>query len=109
MNRELATEAVFFFLHQPFNMDVYGDFRSSALRGCLKNCSFWHCGWPHLYAGLAHTHTDRHANPHTNRGLTPTLLREGLLKDALVKAAERSAEVLKVRETELLVPRLGDG
>lgn len=38
-----------------------------------------------------------------------TLLREGLLEDALVKAAERSAEIFKVREAERLVPRLGDG
>ena len=38
---------------------------------------------------------------------TPTCLREGLLKDALVQAAERGAQVLEVGEAELLVPQLG--
>lgn len=39
----------------------------------------------------------------------PTLLRERLLKDAFVEAAERRAEVLEVREAQLLVPQLGHG
>lgn len=39
----------------------------------------------------------------------PTLLREGLLEDTLVKTAEGRAEVLGVRETERLVPGLQDG
>lgn len=47
-----------------------------------------------------------YANPHW--GLTPTWLWKGLLKDALVKTAKRSAEVLKVWETEQLVPWLRD-
>lgn len=47
---------------------------------------------------------------HIQKGqLTPTLLRERLLKDALVETAERRAEVLEVREAERLVPRLRDG
>lgn len=37
------------------------------------------------------------------------MLRERLLKDAFVEAAERRAEVLKVREAQLLVPQLGHG
>lgn len=52
-----------------------------------------------------HTRTD---NPHTKWRSTPTLPWEWLLKDAFVKTAERSAEVLKVRKAELLVPQLGD-
>lgn len=35
------------------------------------------------------------------------MLRERLLKDAFVEAAERRAEVLEVREAQLLVPQLG--
>lgn len=42
------------------------------------------------------------------RGRRPTLLREGLLEDALVEAAEGSAEILEVSEAQLLVPRLRD-
>lgn len=43
--------------------------------------------------GVEQVRISRHTNPHTK---PPTLLREGLLEDALVKAAERRAEVLEV-------------
>lgn len=49
-------------------------------------------------------------HPHAGTGRSrPTLLRERLLKDAFVEAAERRTEVLEVREAQLLVPQLGHG
>lgn len=75
----------------------------------------WHRGlqvlfflWTHVSIKMPHRHT-RTDNPHTKWWSTPTLLWEWLLKDTFVKTAERSAEVLKVREAELLVPQLWDG
>lgn len=53
-------------------------------------------------------HEQINFNPQTKQGLTPTLLRERLFEDALIKAAEGGAEVLEVREAEMLVPQLRD-
>lgn len=74
----------------------------------------WHRGlqvfsfpWTHVSIKTMRRHT-RTDNPHTKWRSTPTLPWEWLLKDAFIKTAERSAEVLKVRKAELLVPQLRD-
>lgn len=54
-----------------------------------------------------HEQTDTKATEQIGE-LTLTLLWEGLLKNTLVKTAERSTEVFEVRETQLLVPWFWD-
>lgn len=75
------------------------------MAGGAYSCQLIMCTKPHtevyfispvntrVIIGVEQVRMSRHTNPHTK---PPTLLREGLLEDALVKAAERRAEVLEV-------------